>query len=47
MLQAAGATLHPELGPGRNIWGSMLLRLEPNAVTGFYGSNAWLAGGFC
>jgi len=47
MLTEAGANLHPELGPMRNPWGSMLLRPEPNNVRDFYSHNAWLAGGFC
>ncbi|KIM42026.1 hypothetical protein M413DRAFT_445209 [Hebeloma cylindrosporum] len=46
IMRAAGMTLHPELGPGRNPWGSILLKSEPNEVTGFYSVNGWLSGGF-
>lgn len=46
ILAEAGATLHPELGPRHNIWGSQLSKSEPNKVTGFYAVNGWLAGGF-
>ena len=46
LMRAAGMTLHPELGPVRNPWGSTLLKSEPNKVTGFYSVNGWLAGGF-
>ncbi|KAL0069693.1 hypothetical protein AAF712_003351 [Marasmius tenuissimus] len=45
-LRAAGANLVPGLGPMKNPWGSLKLRLEPNSVTGFYATNGWLAGGF-
>ncbi|KAK1222306.1 hypothetical protein PQX77_014846 [Marasmius sp. AFHP31] len=45
-LRAAGANLVPGLGPMKNPWGSLKLRLEPNSVTGFYANNGWLAGGF-
>ncbi|KDR78139.1 hypothetical protein GALMADRAFT_94674 [Galerina marginata CBS 339.88] len=46
LLRKAGATLHSELGPRRNPWGSLLSKTEPNKVTGFYSLNGWLAGGF-
>ncbi|KAF9528729.1 hypothetical protein CPB83DRAFT_853653 [Crepidotus variabilis] len=46
MLRSVGAHLHPQLGPGKNQWGSEILRTEPNTVTGFYAVNGWLAGGF-
>ncbi|PPQ68247.1 hypothetical protein CVT25_005316 [Psilocybe cyanescens] len=46
IFRAAGATLHPQLGPRINPWGSQLARAEPNKVTGFYAVNGWLAGGF-
>ncbi|KAI3609917.1 zinc finger mynd domain-containing protein 17 [Moniliophthora roreri] len=46
LLKAAGAALHPNLGPMKNPWGSMRLIQEPNRVHGFYSTNGWLAGGF-
>ncbi|RDB18193.1 putative protein MSS51, mitochondrial [Hypsizygus marmoreus] len=46
MLQQAGATLEPALGPLKNAWGSLSMKQEPNRVTGFYAANGWLAGGF-
>ncbi|KDR78140.1 hypothetical protein GALMADRAFT_155137 [Galerina marginata CBS 339.88] len=46
LLRTAGATLHPELGPRYNPWGSLVLRIEPSKVIGFYAANGWLAGGF-
>ena len=46
LLEAAGAVMHPELGPIKNPWGSLMPKMEPNKVTGFYAVNAWLAGGF-
>ncbi|KAK7455903.1 hypothetical protein VKT23_010942 [Stygiomarasmius scandens] len=48
MLREAGASLFlkDQLGPCRNPWGSMSLKPEPNAVSGWYGENMWLAGGF-
>ncbi|KAJ7438940.1 hypothetical protein B0H11DRAFT_2103469 [Mycena galericulata] len=46
LLRAAGATLHPALGPAKNPWGSVKAIPEPNKVYGFYAVNGWLAGGF-
>lgn len=46
LLTDAGAVLHPELGPCKNPWGSLMPRMEPNKITGFYAVNGWLAGGF-
>ncbi|THU83817.1 hypothetical protein K435DRAFT_807225 [Dendrothele bispora CBS 962.96] len=48
MLREAGATLfaQDQLGPCRNPWGTMSLIPEPNGVSGWYGENMWLAGGF-
>ncbi|KAF4611827.1 hypothetical protein D9613_004022 [Agrocybe pediades] len=45
-LEGTDMSLHPELGPVRNPWGSLKSRTEPNKVTGFYAVNGWLAGGF-
>ncbi|PPQ95961.1 hypothetical protein CVT26_016127 [Gymnopilus dilepis] len=46
LFRSVGITLHPELGPRRNPWGSLLAHIEPNKVTGFYAVNNWLSGGF-
>uniref|UniRef100_A0A8H7XLM9 Mitochondrial splicing suppressor 51-like C-terminal domain-containing protein n=1 Tax=Psilocybe cubensis TaxID=181762 RepID=A0A8H7XLM9_PSICU len=46
IFRDVGATLHPQLGPRANPWGSCLAIPEPNKVTGFYAVNGWLAGGF-
>ncbi|KAJ7839648.1 hypothetical protein B0H13DRAFT_2101891 [Mycena leptocephala] len=46
LLRATGATLHPALGPAKNLWGSIKVIPEPNKVYGFYAVNGWLAGGF-
>lgn len=46
ILREAGAQLTSVLGPVKNPWGSILAKTEPNAVTGFYAVNGWLAGGF-
>ncbi|KAF5329761.1 hypothetical protein D9619_009283 [Psilocybe cf. subviscida] len=46
LLESAGATLIPELGPRKNPWGSLLVKMEPNKITGFYAVNGWLSGGF-
>ncbi|KAF6754139.1 hypothetical protein DFP72DRAFT_900491 [Ephemerocybe angulata] len=46
LLKEAGAELVPALGPCRNPWGSMLFKVEPASLEGFYNSNGWFAGGF-
>ncbi|KAJ7644868.1 hypothetical protein FB45DRAFT_898855 [Roridomyces roridus] len=46
LLEQAGATLHPGLGPSKNPWGCIKVVPEPNRVYGFYARNGWLAGGF-
>ncbi|KAF7337156.1 MYND-type domain-containing protein [Mycena venus] len=46
LLRAAGAKLHPAVGPTRNPWGSINLRPSPHKVYGFNSDNGWLAGGF-
>ncbi|KAF7344015.1 Zinc finger mynd domain-containing protein 17 [Mycena venus] len=46
LLRAAGATLHPALGPAKNPWGSMNPVPTPHQVYGFSASSGWLAGGF-
>ncbi|KAG6816172.1 hypothetical protein H0H87_008096 [Tephrocybe sp. NHM501043] len=46
LLRDAGANLIHELGPLKNVWGSISCKKEPNRVTGFYFINGWLAGGF-
>lgn len=48
LLTELGAQLVPSLGPCRNPWGSMLLKIEPGfgRPDGFYNSNGWFAGGF-
>ncbi|KAF5329763.1 hypothetical protein D9619_009281 [Psilocybe cf. subviscida] len=46
LLQATGATLVPELGPRLNPWGSVLVKMTPNTINGFYASSGWLSGGF-
>ncbi|KAG6852908.1 hypothetical protein C0991_008251 [Blastosporella zonata] len=46
LLQSAGAKLVPELGPLKNVWGSISCKKEPNRVTSFYAINSWLAGAF-
>ncbi|KAJ7463602.1 hypothetical protein FB451DRAFT_1264992 [Mycena latifolia] len=45
-LLAAGARLVPELGPGRNPWGSMLGKRDIGLLRKFYSDNMCLAGGF-
>ncbi|KAF8152767.1 hypothetical protein K438DRAFT_1864090 [Mycena galopus ATCC 62051] len=46
LLRAAGATLHPELGPAKNPWGSLNVRAGTATVYGFQAESGWLAGGF-
>ncbi|KAJ7290646.1 hypothetical protein C8J57DRAFT_1164791 [Mycena rebaudengoi] len=46
MLRAAGATLHPALGPALNPWGSMKGVPTVHSVYGFQVENGWLAGAF-
>ncbi|KAJ7118368.1 hypothetical protein C8R44DRAFT_923628, partial [Mycena epipterygia] len=46
LLRAAGATLHPALGPSRNPWGSMKMVPSSHKVYGFSSDSGWLAGGF-
>ncbi|KAJ7349971.1 hypothetical protein DFH08DRAFT_807295 [Mycena albidolilacea] len=46
LLRAAGAILHPGLGPVKNPWGSINATSEPIKVYGHYAVNGWLAGGF-
>ncbi|KAF8872797.1 hypothetical protein CPB84DRAFT_1838982 [Gymnopilus junonius] len=46
LFKSIGVTLHPELGPKHNPWGSLLSKIEPNKVAGFYAVNGWLSGGF-
>ncbi|KAJ7873967.1 hypothetical protein B0H13DRAFT_2669175 [Mycena leptocephala] len=46
MLRAAGAALHPLLGPCLNRWGSQKALPTAHSVYGFHVDNGWLAGGF-
>ncbi|KAJ6467949.1 hypothetical protein C8R47DRAFT_1325878 [Mycena vitilis] len=46
MLHAAGARLHPDLGPTKNPWGSLNVRPRPLKLYGFCADSGWLAGGF-
>ncbi|KAJ7154399.1 hypothetical protein C8R43DRAFT_1066382 [Mycena crocata] len=46
MLRAAGAALHPLLGPSLNPWGSQKALPTAHSVYGFHVDNGWLAGGF-
>jgi hypothetical protein len=46
LLRAAGAKLHPAVGPTQNPWGSMKLHPSPHKVYGFDSGGGWLAGGF-
>ncbi|KAJ6558776.1 hypothetical protein DFH09DRAFT_1036769 [Mycena vulgaris] len=46
LLRAAGAKLHPTLGPSKNPWGSIKVLPSPHKVYGFDADNGWLAGGF-
>ncbi|KAJ7714781.1 hypothetical protein B0H14DRAFT_3014907 [Mycena olivaceomarginata] len=46
LFRAAGAKLHPALGPTRNPWGSIKLGPSAHKVYGFDSDNGWLAGGF-
>ncbi|KAJ6495166.1 hypothetical protein C8R45DRAFT_1094825 [Mycena sanguinolenta] len=46
LLRAAGATLHPALGPSKNPWGGMNPIPAAHRQYGFYTSSGWLAGGF-
>ncbi|KAF7364463.1 Zinc finger mynd domain-containing protein 17 [Mycena sanguinolenta] len=46
MIRAAGAALHPALGPCLNPWGSQKALPTAHSVYGFHTDNAWLAGGF-
>ncbi|KAJ6626158.1 hypothetical protein B0H10DRAFT_547327 [Mycena sp. CBHHK59/15] len=45
-LRAAGARLLPSLGPRKNPWGSMVAKIQPGRLRGFYHESGWLAGGF-
>ncbi|KAJ7648327.1 hypothetical protein DFH06DRAFT_1476348 [Mycena polygramma] len=46
LLRAAGARLHPDLGPGKNSWGSLNVRPGPMKLYGFCADSGWLADGF-
>ncbi|KAJ6552023.1 hypothetical protein DFH09DRAFT_988435, partial [Mycena vulgaris] len=46
ILRAAGAALHPALGPALNPWGSMKGFPTSQSAYGFQVENGWLAGGF-
>ncbi|KAJ7864743.1 hypothetical protein B0H14DRAFT_2735172 [Mycena olivaceomarginata] len=46
LLCAAGAALHPALGPVLNPWGSMGAVPSPHSTYGFLVNSGWLAGGF-
>ncbi|KAJ7028641.1 hypothetical protein C8F04DRAFT_1398825 [Mycena alexandri] len=46
LLRAAGARLHPDLGPAKNPWGSMKLTPAHMKLYGFSAGSGWLAGGF-
>ncbi|KAJ3509515.1 hypothetical protein NLJ89_g5186 [Agrocybe chaxingu] len=46
IFQAAGATLLQGLMPRPNPWGSLLARVEPNKVVGYFAFNGWLSVGF-
>ncbi|KAJ7241868.1 hypothetical protein C8J57DRAFT_1244485 [Mycena rebaudengoi] len=46
LLRAAGATLHPDLGPAKNPWESIKVRPAPIKLYGFHADSGWLAGGF-
>ncbi|KAJ7793353.1 hypothetical protein B0H14DRAFT_2533583 [Mycena olivaceomarginata] len=46
LLRAAGAALHPGLGPSKNPWGSMNPIPAAHRQYGFYTASGWLAGGF-
>ncbi|KAJ7728106.1 hypothetical protein B0H16DRAFT_1383124, partial [Mycena metata] len=46
LLRAAGAALHPALGPVLNPWGSMKAVPSPHSTYGFLVNSGWLAGGF-
>ncbi|KAJ7896189.1 hypothetical protein B0H13DRAFT_2338517 [Mycena leptocephala] len=46
LLCAAGATLHPTLGPSKNRWGSINPIPVAHHMYGYYTSSGWLAGGF-
>jgi hypothetical protein len=46
LLRAAGARLHPDLGPIKNPWGSMDATPTATKVYSFVAVNGWLAGGF-
>ncbi|KAJ6505875.1 hypothetical protein C8R47DRAFT_1102677 [Mycena vitilis] len=46
LLRAAGAALHPELGPILNPWGSMKAVTSPHSTYRFNVNSGWLAGGF-
>ncbi|KAJ7714764.1 hypothetical protein DFH07DRAFT_900058 [Mycena maculata] len=46
LLRAAGAKLHPALGPCGNPWGSISLRPSEHKIYGFNSDSGWLAGGF-
>ncbi|KAJ7208105.1 hypothetical protein C8J57DRAFT_1257950 [Mycena rebaudengoi] len=45
LLCAAGAALHPALGPILNPWGSMKAVPSPHSTYGFLVNSGWLAGG--
>ncbi|KAJ7203984.1 hypothetical protein C8J57DRAFT_1542450 [Mycena rebaudengoi] len=46
LLRAAGATLHPALGPTKNPWGSINPIPAAHRQYGFYTPSGWPAGGF-
>ncbi|KAJ7876611.1 hypothetical protein B0H13DRAFT_2548469 [Mycena leptocephala] len=45
LWRAAGATLHPALGPSKNPWGSMNPIPAAHRQYGFYTASGWLASG--
>ncbi|KAJ7602001.1 hypothetical protein DFH06DRAFT_377639 [Mycena polygramma] len=46
LMRAAGAKLHPGLGPVKNPWGSLNAHPAEMKLYGFYAGSGWLAGGF-
>ncbi|KAJ7837448.1 hypothetical protein B0H13DRAFT_2421630 [Mycena leptocephala] len=46
LMRASGATLHTELGPAKNPWGSLNVRAGTATVYGLQAESGWLAGGF-
>ncbi|KAF8874321.1 hypothetical protein CPB84DRAFT_1966999 [Gymnopilus junonius] len=46
LFKGVGIVSHWNLAPKPNPWGSLISKIEPNGVVGFYANNAWISGAF-